>query len=61
MEPIETGTKGSQMRQMYLCPSCYLVMWSDNDGLHIRQGIPMNKGAGTDIDPQWMACEPKAC
>jgi len=42
-EPIETGAERSQMREMYLCPSCYLLMWSDNQGLHIRQGIPMNK------------------
>src|SRR5580698_10613170 len=42
MEPTETAADGPPLQQLELCPSCYLVMWSDQAGLHVRQGVPMN-------------------
>ncbi len=52
MEPIESHLEGLPLQQLQLCPGCYLVMWSDLDGLHVRQGVPMGSsigdGAGKD-------------
>jgi hypothetical protein len=45
MEPIESGVGGPPLQQLQLCPACYLVTWSDQDGLHFRQGVPMKPGA----------------
>lgn len=46
MEPIEVG-EGLPLAQLQLCPGCYLVMWTDEKGLHARQGVPIKKG--TDL------------
>src|ERR1700693_5800074 len=32
MEPIDIGAEGPPFQQLQLCPGCYLVMWSDQDG-----------------------------
>jgi hypothetical protein len=48
MEPIDTGVDGPPVKQLQLCPACYLVTWSDQDGLHARQGVPVKKG----VSPQ---------
>jgi Zn-finger nucleic acid-binding protein len=45
MEPIEIGVEGLPIEQLELCPGCYLVTWIDRDGLHVRQGVPVKKGA----------------
>jgi hypothetical protein len=45
MEPIEAGVEGPPLQQLQLCPGCYLVTWSDQDGLHFRQGVPVKAGA----------------
>jgi hypothetical protein len=44
MEPIEIGVEGLPLQRLQLCPRCYLVTWSDQYGLHARQGVPMKKG-----------------
>ena len=41
MEPIEIGVEGLPLQELQLCPGCYLVTWSDQDGPHVRQGVPM--------------------
>ena len=49
MEPIEVGVEGLPVQELQLCPGCYLVTWSDQDGLQIRQGVPMKKGADSGL------------
>ncbi len=61
MEPIETPADVPRFQQLQLCPGCYLVIWSDQDGLHLRQGVPMNTAANPDSAPSWLAGEPKDC
>jgi uncharacterized protein with PIN domain len=50
MEPIEGGESGLPLEHLQLCPSCYLVVWRDQDGFQVRQGVPMK-----DLP------DPKAC
>lgn len=45
-ESIRTGAEGPPVENIELCPACYLVTWSDKDGLHLRQGTPVKKGEG---------------
>src|SRR5579862_9086442 len=33
MEPIEMGVEGPPIQKLQLCPCCYLVTWSDQNGL----------------------------
>ena len=61
MEPIETGIAGPELRELLLCPSCYLVTWTDLDGLHARQGVPVKKGTSQTYPPGWLAGEPREC
>jgi hypothetical protein len=61
MEQIEPGAEGPLVSQLHLCPKCYLVMWSDSAGIHIRQGVPMKNGAASHVDPDWFIGEPKQC
>lgn len=63
MEPIDIGVAGLPIRQLQLCPSCYLVTWSDRDGLHARQGVPMKPGSGSETGPvsEWLPGEPEEC
>jgi hypothetical protein len=61
MEPIDIGVEGLRLEHLQLCPRCYLVTWSDQDGLHVRQGVPMKKGVNTPSEPTWPAGEPQKC
>jgi hypothetical protein len=64
MEPIDIDVEGLPLEQLQLCPDCYLVTWSDQDGLHVRQGVPMKPGAGPGNDkhePGWVTGEPEQC
>ncbi len=44
MEPIDIAVEDLPLRQLRLCPECYLVTWTDDGGFQIRQGVPMKKG-----------------
>ena len=44
MEPIDIAVEDLLLRQLRLCPECYLVTWMDETGFQIRQGVPMKKG-----------------
>ena len=61
MEPIEIGVEGLPLRHVRLCPRCYLVTWSDQYGLHSRQGVPMKKGFDPGIAPSQLTGEPDEC
>jgi hypothetical protein len=62
MEPIEPGADGPPVERLQLCPKCYIVIWSDQDGLHVRQGIPMKKNGKSDGDiSTWGSGEPREC
>jgi hypothetical protein len=72
MEPIEMGAAGLSLQDLQLCPGCYLVTWSDQDGPHVRQGVPVKPGLarskqdprddqGPGSDPKWPAGEPEQC
>ena len=40
MEAIEADDR-LPLRQLHLCPMCYLVAWNDAAGLQVRQGVPV--------------------
>jgi hypothetical protein len=62
MERIETNAEGPDVRELQLCPKCYLVTWSDHDGLHLRQGVAMNRGTQPPSMPSpWSSADPKDC
>jgi hypothetical protein len=61
MEPIESDVEGLTVHQLRLCPSCYLVTWSDGDGIHIRQGVPVTPGSPSPGETNWTAGEPEKC
>lgn len=44
MEPIDVVAEGLPIRQLLLCPACYLVTWNDESGFQSRQGVPLKKG-----------------
>ena len=50
MEAIQSSQEAPQLEQLQLCPSCYLVVWSDDKGLHVRQGVPVKKNSNGGID-----------
>jgi uncharacterized protein with PIN domain len=60
MEPIETAADAPPFQQLELCPGCYLVMWNDHDGIHVRQGVPMSQDA-RHTAPTWGSGEPEEC
>jgi len=60
MEPIEVGIEGPPLQELQLCPKCYLVTWSDEHGLHLRQGVPMN-GSAPQSEPLSLPGEPEEC
>ena len=60
MEPIDVEVEGLRVQELQLCPSCYLVTWSDQDGPHVRQGVPMKTGVHPG-DLGWSAGEPEEC
>jgi hypothetical protein len=45
MEPIETAVAALPFQHLELCPGCYLVMWHDDQGFQVRQGVPMKNGS----------------
>jgi len=61
MEPIEMGVEELPIRQIQLCPGCYLVTWSDRDGFHFRQGVPVKKGVDPRRQPRSSTGEPQEC
>jgi hypothetical protein len=61
MEPIEIAVEGLPLQQLQLCPACYLVTWSDEGGLHFRQGVPMKKGDSPPREATWPGSDPKEC
>ena len=75
MEPIDIEVEGLPLEGLQLCPGCYLVTWSDHDGLHVRQGVPMKAGVDPSElslseqgpsepnlrKPGWLAREPEEC
>ena len=66
MEPIEMSAEGLSVQELQLCPSCYLVTWTDQDGPHVRQGVPMKPGENSGRPPaanegQWLPGEPEEC
>src|SRR5579864_3322769 len=61
MEPIDIGLEGPPVQQLQLCPSCYLVTWSDQGGLHVQQGVPINNSLSPRRKPEWLVGEPEEC
>jgi hypothetical protein len=61
MEAIETGTDGPSLQQLQLCPGCYLVTWSDQEGIHFRQGVPVKQGVDPRDEPSLIDGEPEKC
>jgi len=60
MEPIDIEVEGLPLQNLQLCPGCYLVTWSDQEGLHVRQGVPMKKGVNPRSEPS-LGSEPEQC
>jgi len=60
-EPIDVEVEGLPIQDLQLCPRCYLVIWHDGDGIHVRQGVPMKKNVDPNSEPGWMDGEPKKC
>jgi hypothetical protein len=61
MEPIDIEVEGLPLQNLQLCPDCYLVTWSDQDGLHLRQGLPVKAGDRPPNDQAWMVGDPQKC
>ena len=65
-ESIEMGAEGFAVQELQLCPSCYLVTWTDEDGPHVRQGVPVKPGDDSRTQPHtgdagWLPGEPEEC
>jgi uncharacterized protein with PIN domain len=61
MEPIEVAVEELPIQELHLCPSCYLVTWSDGDGSHFRQGVPMNENPASRRETNLLVGEPEEC
>ena len=61
MEAIDTVPEGPALENLQLCPDCYLVMWMDDAGLQMRQGVPMKKDTRPPAEPAWLAGAPRKC
>jgi len=61
MESIETGEDGPPLQELQLCPVCYLVTWRDQDGPHVRQGVPVKPGVNPVAEGGWISREPEDC
>ena len=66
MEPIDVAVEGLPVQELQLCPGCYLVTWSDEDGPHVRQGVPVKPGDNPRVRPDtgesgWLPGEPEEC
>jgi hypothetical protein len=54
------------VQELQLCPNCYLVTWTDQDGPHVRQGVPVRPGedpghSATGKEAPWLPGEPEEC
>ena len=45
------GAEGLAVQELQLCPGCYLVTWTDQDGPHVRQGVPVKPGDESRNEP----------
>jgi hypothetical protein len=54
MEPIDIAVEDLPLRELRLCPDCYLVTWTDDTGFQVRQGVPVRKGQPS----QWAESKP---
>jgi hypothetical protein len=66
MEPIDIGVEGLALQELQLCPGCYLVTWTDENGPHARQGVPVKAGENPQLEPNagdsgWLSGEPEEC
>jgi hypothetical protein len=66
MEPIDANVEGLPLQELELCPGCYLVTWTDQDGPHFRQGVPWKTGEARPGEPNpsdqgWSPGEPEEC
>ena len=61
MESIKVAVEELPIQQLHLCPSCYLVTWSDRDGPHFRQGVPMGENDAPPRETNLLAGEPEEC
>jgi hypothetical protein len=64
MEPIDIEVEGLPLQELQLCPACYLVTWTDQDGPHVRQGVPMKAGTNPELGPSGpghLPGEPEQC
>ena len=61
MEPIEVAVEELPIQQLHLCPSCYLVIWSDREGPHFRQGVPMSETVSLREKGDLSVGEPEKC
>jgi hypothetical protein len=56
---------GLAIEHLRLCPNCYLVTWTDAQGMHMRQGVPLKKGSDPleNLTPgiNWSTGEPEKC
>ena len=59
MEPIEIGVAGLPLKELELCPACYLVVWRDQGGFQVRQGVPMKKNVSPTDGRPWLNGGPK--
>ena len=67
MEPIDIvvdglkGADGLPLQHLQLCPGCYLVTWSDREGPHFRQGVPMSETVSLREKGDLSVGEPEKC
>ena len=61
MEPIDSDVEGLTVEHLRLCPVCYLVTWSDQNGMHVQQGVPVKKGSVPVGDSSWPHGKPEEC
>ncbi|MGH9648288.1 MAG: hypothetical protein ACRD4E_15890, partial [Bryobacteraceae bacterium] len=58
--------EGLAVQELQLCPNCYLVTWTDEDGPHVRQGVPVKPGDNPLSEPDasksgWLPGDPEEC
>jgi hypothetical protein len=61
MEPIDNAPDGPVLEHLQLCPDCYLVLWDDEQGIQMRQGVPMKKDTSPTNEPAWITGSAKKC
>ncbi len=45
MESIETTAEQLPLKDLRVCPNCYLVMWNSDRGVQFQQGVPVPQGS----------------